>query len=70
MHDPDVIARIDGDARHGADDPMIRQRLGPRGIDAECRYLAGHWCRLLCHRQSYERQHGGREQQNGGPRRV
>ena len=35
MGDPDVVARIDGDADDRADDPVVRQRLRPGGIDAE-----------------------------------
>ena len=38
MRDPDVIARVDGDAGDGAENPAIRQRLGPERIDAECRH--------------------------------
>ena len=35
MNDPDVIVRIDGQADGLADDPMIRQRLGPERIHFE-----------------------------------
>ena len=31
MHDSDVIARIDGHARHRSEQPVIRQRLGQNG---------------------------------------
>ena len=43
MHDPDVIAPINSDAGHGPDDPPVGQWFGPERIDAERRYLAGHW---------------------------
>ena len=39
MHDPDVIARIDGDAGHRSEDPVVRQRLRPERIDLEGRGL-------------------------------
>src|SRR5262245_35877306 len=35
MSDPDVIPRVDGDAGHGTEDPMIRQRFGPQRINFE-----------------------------------
>jgi hypothetical protein len=34
VRDPDVIAPVHGDARHGAHQPVVRQRLRPRGIDS------------------------------------
>src|SRR5262245_13481668 len=39
MDDPDMIARVYGDADDGADNPVVRQRLGPRRIDAIGRHL-------------------------------
>jgi hypothetical protein len=35
MRDPDMIVRVDGDAGDGAEQPVIRQRLGPERIDLE-----------------------------------
>ena len=37
MDDPDVILRVDGDADRLPENPVIRQRLRPEGIDFEAR---------------------------------
>ena len=37
MDDPDVIARIHRHADGGAEDPVVRQRLGPERIHLETR---------------------------------
>src|SRR5262245_25335088 len=55
MHDPDMIARVNGDADHGTDDPAIGQRPGPRRIDTIGRRLR----RLLVATQR------GRQRRNG-----
>lgn len=34
-----MIARVDGNAGNSAEDPTVRQRLGPGGIDAESGHL-------------------------------
>ena len=39
MHDPDVILGVDAEADHLAEDPVVRQRLGPERIDFEPRRL-------------------------------
>ena len=39
MNDPDVILRVDRDADRLAEDPVVRQRLGPQRIDFEPRRL-------------------------------
>ena len=45
VDDPDVIAGVDRDADRRAEDPVVRQRLGPERIDLEARRhrsVAGH----------------------------
>ena len=37
MHDPDVVVPVDGDAGHLAEDPVLRQRLGPERLGPELR---------------------------------
>src|SRR5713226_2873172 len=37
LQHPDMVVRIDGDARHLTEDPVVGQRLGPEGIDLELR---------------------------------
>ena len=39
VHDPDMILRVDIDAADLADDPIVRQRLRPSGVDLELRRL-------------------------------
>src|SRR6267143_6746337 len=39
MRNPDVVAGVDGDPGDRADDPVIRQRFRPRGVDAKRRNL-------------------------------
>ena len=46
MGDPDVVACVHGDSGNGTENPVIGQRLWPRGIDAECRDSAGRSARL------------------------
>jgi hypothetical protein len=61
MHDPDVLFRIQGDAGHGAEDPVIRQRLRPEGIDLK-RRRSNAAARLGCDAALDEaRGRGGRE---------
>jgi len=35
VYNPDVISRIDRDSDRGTLEPVVRQRLGPEGIDLE-----------------------------------
>ena len=44
VHEPDVLFRVHGNARHGAQDPMIGQRLRPERINLICRALSGAPC--------------------------
>jgi hypothetical protein len=37
MHDPDVIALVDGDTGHLPEYPVVGQRLGPEWIDLKKR---------------------------------
>ena len=37
VDDPDVVAAVHGDARDLAEDPVVRQRLRPEGVDLEGR---------------------------------
>jgi hypothetical protein len=37
VQDEDVIAEVHGQADRGAEDPVVRQRLGPVGINLEHR---------------------------------
>ena len=39
MDDPDVVLVVDPDADRHAEQPVIRQRLGPQRIDFEARRL-------------------------------
>ena len=41
VHDPDVVLRVDADADRLAEDPVVRQRLGPERIHFEPRRLNG-----------------------------
>ena len=41
MDDEDVILRVDADADHGAEHPVVRQRLRPHRVDLETRRLHG-----------------------------
>jgi hypothetical protein len=41
LNDPDMILRVDRDAGGLAHDPVVRQRLRPKRIDLEMRYLGG-----------------------------
>ena len=57
MNDPDLILAIHRHADHGADDPVVRQRLRPHRIDFESRRLdaGGLHGRPFLQRRSCER---------------
>jgi len=40
MDDPDMIACVDGDARDGADKPVVGERFRPHRVDLIGRHLA------------------------------
>jgi hypothetical protein len=59
MHDPDVIATIDGHACDRTQNPVIRQRPGPKRIDLEPRRLMAaplSECSLFDHTQTCSKQ--------------
>src|SRR5690348_8069058 len=65
MHDEYMVARVDGDARGRSEDPPIRHRLRPHGIDLEPRRL---WrIALRQHRCRCRHQHRSAEQQTTSP---
>src|SRR5262249_2986278 len=58
---PDMILRVNGDARGLAHDPVVRQRLGPRGVDLEAGNIIGE-CRAC--------EDGGQKQRKTQPHDI
>ena len=63
MGNPDVIAFVHRDARHGADNPLVRQLFRPQRIHAKRGDLARDRGPTLCTWNGEGRQHRAREKQ-------